>query len=81
LELRNNVPEGKKHPEAISARNLLECQVAELFDSGGRKGGVLESDGERIVAEIVRSASEELEITPGLTLFAAIKASAFRRLS
>ena len=71
----------KKHPEAISARNLLECQVAELFDSGGRKGGVLESDGERIVAEIVRSASEELEITPGLTLFAAIKASAFRRLS
>jgi molybdate transport system ATP-binding protein len=70
----------KQHPEAISARNLLECQVAEMFDSDGRKGVVLESGKSRLVAEIVRSAAEELSITSGTTVFAAIKASAFRRL-
>ncbi|NTV66799.1 MAG: molybdenum ABC transporter ATP-binding protein [Chlorobaculum sp.] len=70
----------KQHPEAISARNLLECTVTELFDSDGRKGVVLESGGKTLVAEIVRSAAEELEISTGNTLFAAIKASAFRRL-
>ncbi|WP_411267096.1 TOBE domain-containing protein [Chlorobaculum sp. MV4-Y] len=42
---------------------------------------VLESGGKTLVAEIVRSAAEELGIAPGTTLFAAIKASAFRRLS
>jgi molybdate transport system ATP-binding protein len=70
----------KQHPEAISARNLLECQVAEMFDSDGRKGVVLQSGGKTLVAEIVRSAAKELSITPGTTLYAAIKASAFRRL-
>lgn len=70
----------KQHPEAISARNLLECTVTELFDSDGRKGVVLESGGKTLVAEIVRVAAEELVITQGSTLFAAIKASAFRRL-
>jgi len=70
----------KNHPEAISARNLLECRVAELFDSDGRKGVVLESGGATLVAEIVRPAAEELGIATGATVFAAIKASAFRRL-
>ena len=70
----------KKHPEAISARNLIECRVAEMFDSDGRKGVVLESGDGRLVAEIVRSASDELEVSPGATMFAAVKASAFRRL-
>lgn len=70
----------KQHPEAISARNLLECTVTELFDSDGRKGVVLQSGGKTLVAEIVRVAAEELVITQGSTLFAAIKASAFRRL-
>jgi len=70
----------KNHPEAISARNLLECNVMELFDADGRKGVVLESDGKTLVAEIVRAAAEELGINPGTTVFAAIKASAFRKL-
>ncbi len=70
----------KKHPEAISARNLLECRVTEMFDSEGRVGVVLSVQGEKLVAEIVRSAALELDITPGSTLFAAIKASSFRRL-
>jgi len=70
----------KKHPEAISARNLLECRVTEMFVSEGRRGVVLSVGGEKLVAEIVRSAAEELEITIGSTLFAAIKASSFRKL-
>ncbi len=70
----------KKHPEAISARNLLKCTVAEMFDSEGRVGIVLAMKSEKLVAEIVRSAAEELKITVGSTLFAAIKASSFRKL-
>ncbi|NTU68115.1 MAG: molybdenum ABC transporter ATP-binding protein [Chlorobiaceae bacterium] len=70
----------RKNPEAISARNMLKCRVGEMFDSDGRKGIVLESGGEQLVAEIVQSAAVELGITPGSTVFAAIKASAFRRL-
>ncbi|MEI6639057.1 MAG: molybdenum ABC transporter ATP-binding protein [Chlorobium sp.] len=71
----------KKHPEAISARNLLECTVAELFSSDGRVGVVLSAQGKKMVAEIVRAAADELTITTGSTLFAAIKASSFRRLN
>ncbi len=70
----------KKHPEAISARNLLECTVAEMFNAAGRVGIVLSSKGEKLIAEIVQSAADELNISPGSTLFAAIKASSFRRL-
>jgi molybdate transport system ATP-binding protein len=70
----------KKHPEAISARNLLECTVAEMFDSDGRVGVVLSAHGTKLVAEIVRAAADELTITHGSTLFAAIKASSFRKL-
>jgi molybdate transport system ATP-binding protein len=70
----------KKNPEAISARNLLECTVTEMFDSDGRVGVVLSAHGEKLVAEIVRAAADELTITPGSTLFAAIKASSFRKL-
>ncbi len=71
----------KKHPEAISARNLFECTVAEMFESEGRIGIVLSVEGKKLVAEIVRSAAEELMITVGSTLFAAIKASSFRKLA
>lgn len=70
----------KQHPEAISARNLLECTVKELFGSDGRIGAVLSANGETLVAEIVRSAADDLGITEGSTLFAAIKASSFRKL-
>lgn len=70
----------KQHPEAISARNLLECTVMELFRSDGRVGVVLSTFGEKLIAEIVRSAANELDITEGSTIFAAIKASSFRKL-
>ena len=70
----------KKHPEAISARNLLQGNVVEMFNSDGRVGIVLSVQGEKLVAEIVQSAADELNITPGSTIFAAVKASSFRRL-
>jgi molybdate transport system ATP-binding protein len=70
----------KRHPEAISARNLLPCTVRSLFESGKKTGVELDCNGSVLVAEIVPDAARELEITPGSTIWAAIKASAFRRL-
>ena len=71
----------KKHPEAISARNLLECTVRTLFSSGRKTGVELDCAGNTLIAEVVQDAVNELEILPGSTVYAAIKASAFRRLS
>jgi molybdate transport system ATP-binding protein len=71
----------KRHPEAISARNLLACTVVDMFRSGGRVGVELASGGERLVAEVVDQAADELGIVIGCEVYAAIKASAFRRLA
>ncbi|SEM67610.1 molybdate transport system ATP-binding protein [Syntrophus gentianae] len=70
----------KRHPEAISARNLLQCHVVDVFETGFRLGVELECGGERLIAEISRQAAEDLEIVTGIEIYAAIKASAFRRL-
>lgn len=70
----------KQHPEAISARNLLECSVRSLFSSGRKIGVELDCAGNTLIAEVVQDAVNELGITPGRTLYAAIKASAFRIL-
>ncbi|MDD3847437.1 MAG: molybdenum ABC transporter ATP-binding protein [Syntrophorhabdaceae bacterium] len=70
----------KRHPEAISARNLLQCRVTDIFESGRRLGVELECAGQRLVAEVVRQAVEELGIAKGNEVYAAIKATAFRRL-
>ncbi|HEX9078761.1 MAG TPA: molybdenum ABC transporter ATP-binding protein [Desulfuromonadaceae bacterium] len=71
----------KRHPEAISARNLLECTVASLFESGSKMGVELACAHGRLIAEIVPEAARELDIGVGCVLYAAIKASAFRRLA
>jgi molybdate transport system ATP-binding protein len=71
----------KKHPEAISARNLLRCTVAGLFDSAGKIGVELNCGKGKLVAEIVPKAARELDIQVGSTVYAACKASAFRRLA
>ena len=52
----------------------------EMFNSDGRVGIVLSVHGEKLVAEIVQSAADELNITLGTSIFAAVKASSFRRL-
>jgi molybdate transport system ATP-binding protein len=70
----------KKHPEAISARNLLRCTVAALFESGAKTGVELQCGKGRLIAEIVPDAARELGIVTGSEVYAAIKASAFRRL-
>jgi molybdate transport system ATP-binding protein len=70
----------KQHPEAISARNLLACSVSSLFSSGRKIGVELSCSGNRLIAEVVQDAVNELGITPGSTIYAAIKASAFRTL-
>jgi len=70
----------KQHPEAISARNLLQCSVRTLFSSGRKIGVELDCAGNSLIAEVVQDAVNELGITPGSTIYAAIKASAFRML-
>jgi molybdate transport system ATP-binding protein len=70
----------KRHPEAVSARNLLKCRVVSVFEAGVRLGVELECGGGRLIAEIVRQAAEELEVAEGVEIYAAIKAIAFRRL-
>ncbi len=71
----------KRHPEAISARNLLACTVVSLFESGSRTGVELAVGQGRLIAEIVPAAAQDLNIVPGSELYAAIKASAFRKLA
>ncbi|MBP7231470.1 MAG: molybdenum ABC transporter ATP-binding protein [Syntrophaceae bacterium] len=71
----------KRHPEAISARNLLQCRVSEMFSAGGRIGIELTCGSEKLVAIIVQEAVRDLDIKIGAEVFAAIKATAFRKLS
>lgn len=71
----------KRHPEAISARNLLECSVASVFETGNKRGVELECGKGKLIAEIVPDAARELGIEQGSVIYAAIKASAFRRLA
>jgi molybdate transport system ATP-binding protein len=71
----------KKHPEAISARNLFKCKVIDVFMAGNQVGVELSCGGQKLVAEVASQAVRELEISEGTELYLAIKASAFRRLS
>ncbi|MDP1989969.1 MAG: molybdenum ABC transporter ATP-binding protein [Syntrophales bacterium] len=71
----------RRHPEAISARNLFRCTVTGTFPVGAWVGIKLDCRGERLVAEVVKAAAKELECTIGGELFAAIKASSFRKLN
>ena len=70
----------KRHPEAISARNLLKGTVVDIFNTGTRIGVELQCGDGRLIAEIVKEAADELELSRGVEIYAAIKAVAFRRL-
>lgn len=70
----------KKHPEAISARNLFHCTVTGTFEAGRKAGVELKCGTGRLVAEVAAEAARELALTVGSEVFAAVKASAFRRL-
>lgn len=70
----------KRHPEATSARNLLECRVEKVFEVGKRFGVELDCQGEHLVSQVVGDAVRDLGLEPGSEIIAVIKASAFRRL-
>jgi molybdate transport system ATP-binding protein len=70
----------KRHPEASSARNMLEGRVRELFQVGNRVGVELDCGGRTLVAQVVGDAARELDLRVGSQVVAVIKASAFRRL-
>ncbi len=70
----------KKHPEAISARNLLKCTVVDTFPSGNKVGVELLCGSETLIAEVVVQAADELAIQAQTEIYAVIKASSFRRL-
>jgi len=70
----------KRHPEASSARNMLQCRVSKLFETGNRIGVELDCGGRPLVSQVVASAVRDLGLSPGSEIVAVIKASAFRRL-
>jgi len=70
----------KRHPEASSARNLLDCRVTGLFTVGNRVGVELACGDRTLIAQVVSDAARELGLIVGAEVVAAVKASAFRRL-
>jgi molybdate transport system ATP-binding protein len=70
----------KKHPEATSARNMLDCTVRRIFTAGNRVRVEMECGGQTLIAQIVPEAVRELDVTVGSRVVAVIKASAFHRL-
>ena len=70
----------KNHPHALSARNLLTARISELIPQGGSVGVRLDCNGAELIAQVVREVVMELNMDVGMPIYAAIKASAFRRL-
>jgi molybdate transport system ATP-binding protein len=70
----------KKHPEAISARNLLKCSVIDTFPSGNKVGIEMKCGSETLIAEVVTQAADDLAIQARTEIYAVVKASSFRRL-
>jgi molybdate transport system ATP-binding protein len=70
----------KNHPYAMSARNLLSGTITGIIPQGGMVGVELSCSGELLLSQVVREAAAELQLEVGKTVYAAIKASAFRRL-
>ncbi|SEA72475.1 molybdate transport system ATP-binding protein [Desulfuromusa kysingii] len=71
----------KKHPHAMSARNLLTGTITGIMPHKGAVGVELNCNGEILLAQVVSQAVAELELDIGKTVYAAFKASAFRRLT
>ncbi|ACH38988.1 molybdate ABC transporter, ATP-binding protein [Citrifermentans bemidjiense Bem] len=69
-----------RHPEAVSARNLLKCTVVDTFPSGNKVGVELRCGHETLIAEVVVQAADDLAIQARTEVYAVIKASSFRRL-
>ena len=70
----------KRHPEATSARNLLACNVTDIYRCGNRVRVALACGNEHLIAQIVPESVCELGIKVGTMVVAAIKASAFKKI-
>ena len=70
----------KNHPEATSARNMIECRVKQIYQTDWLVGVEMECDDKRLIAEIVPQSLTELGLRPGSKVIAVFKASAFQRL-
>jgi len=70
----------KRHPEATSARNLLQCIVTNIYSSGNRVRVELACGNEHLIAQIVPESVRELGIEKSTIVVAAIKASAFKKI-
>lgn len=71
----------RQHPVAISARNLLHATVVSLIPKQGCVAVQLECGGKELIAQVVCEAAAELDLKPGQRIYAAIKASVFRRVT
>jgi molybdopterin-binding protein len=60
----------------MSARNVLRATVAEVRSRGRLRLVVLRWQGQPLQALITRAAADDLAVTPGDEMFAAIKATA-----
>lgn len=70
----------KRHPEATSARNMLQCRVERIIEAGSRFGVELDCNGHHLMSQVVGEAVRDLGLKSGSEIIAVIKASAFRRL-
>ena len=70
----------KKHPEAASARNVLNCTIRNTYETKWLIGVEMDCQGNSLIAEVVPESITELDIKAGNEIIAVFKASAFRRL-
>ncbi len=70
----------RSHPQALSARNLIKGKITALVPQKGMVGVEIDCSGAPLIAQVVREAVVELGLEVGGPVYAAIKASAFRRL-
>lgn len=67
-------------PTGTTFRNVLSCRIAAITDSAGSMAEVtLDAGGATIAARITRQSRDELDLRPGMTVYALIKAIALDR--
>ncbi len=64
-------------PIGLSARNILEGRIASVTDSNGAAIAEIDCNGVTIAARLTRASARELDLTPGLPVFAIVKSVAF----
>jgi molybdate transport system ATP-binding protein len=66
-------------PHGLSVRNALEGRVAEIVDDGQDEAlAIVDVSGARLIARLTRSAVEDLQLRPGVAVWALVKAASLR---